>query len=83
MRLIVVSYEAKGDGTYVLYFEYDGQRFLEEVKICQGVVLYIEYGLSLQKILHKNAGSVKSMHRLVFEVYREGDVTFPFYVGDF
>lgn len=83
MRLIVVGCAAKSKGVYLFSLEYGGQLFLEEVKVCQGVVLYVEYGLKLQAILHKSAESVKVMHRLVFEVYRGGYVVFPFYVGDF
>lgn len=83
MRLIVVSCEAKGDGVYSLYLEYGGRRFLEEVKVSQGVVPYVEYGVNLQRVMHKNAESVRNMHRLVFEFCREEYVDFPFYVGDF
>lgn len=83
MKLMVVSCEVKNKGVYSFLLKYGEQSFLEEVKVCQGVVLYIEYGLGLQRILHKNAESVKSMHRLVFQIYRGGDVAFPFYVGDF
>lgn len=83
MKLIVVSCAAISKGVYLFSLEYGGQLFSEEVKVCQGVVLYVEYGVSLQGILHKNAESVKVMHRLVFEVYREEHVVFPFYVGDF
>lgn len=83
MKLMVVSCEKKNKGAYSFFLKYGEHFFLEEVKVCQGVVLHVEYGVILQGILHKNAGDVKNMHRLVFEIYRGGDVVFPFYVGDF
>ncbi|GED77126.1 MULTISPECIES: hypothetical protein [Pseudomonas] len=83
MKLVVVSCETKNKGVYSFFLKYGEQLFLDEVKVCQGVVLYVEYGVGIQEILHKNAESVKNMHRLVFEIYRGGDVVFPFYVGDF
>ncbi|WP_146249903.1 MULTISPECIES: hypothetical protein [unclassified Pseudomonas] len=83
MKLMVIGCEAKDKGVYSFFLKYGEQSFLDEVKVCQGVVLSVEYGLDLQEVLHKNAESVKSMHRLVFEIYRGEDVTFPFYVGDF
>lgn len=83
MRLMVISCETKNKGVYSFFLKYGEQFFSDEVKVCQGAVLYVEYGLYLQEILHKNAESVRGMHRLVFDIYRGGDVAFPFYVGDF
>lgn len=83
MKLISIGFEAKSKGLYLVFLEYGGRRFIEEIRVREGVVLYVEYGFGLQKVLHRNARDVKNMHRLMFEIYRGEYVGFPVCIGEF
>jgi hypothetical protein len=83
MKLTILSCESKIKGSYLVSLKYGDQELIDEIKVCEGVVTYIEYSGSFQDILHRNVGEAKSMNQLIFKVYRGEVVDFPVELGNF